>query len=692
MKVTTFLACGLLAAAAEITWPQPEMPRRLWGSLRGASAAKGHRLEQDVKAPLRAAATAIKEEVSKLLFLAAKNLRASSENHSEIPASTVAIRKLVADVVPKVLKIRDVSSAVDQDPRPKNTSQAALVQTSLAAMQQYWELGWPVTIQQVEAAFGDMPTLLPRVERGINDSLTFLEPVLKQAWNTEKFLIPVVKDLVSDVGNSSVVMLGKASCSSSFAEGLGDLTSVYAQLAEAQDACVAQSDAMACAQELVAALAHVAGSTSQGSTAMWECFGIDWECSRIVSSALEHLMQALSSSLEISFGCKMAKASCSLRRTFAAYGDLWRSAAALELAANLGSCSLKESNERHALNPYAATPADLKAPSSSTSAESTKDVEGFEKLPLLAKVSGAADTQLSVEVANIFSRVSASIEKLLQRTLAKATEAIQSKNTSGLVNLADDVLDVMGANVRRYLGAVNETSALSEQRFKDGPGLKQRQRAQQDIITMMEFTISNAPKIVSEIVEGGNGVSMRNEDFFAQVNEKVQKARSFFSEALEDAWEGLRLQLPRSDDVTESLDWAGCAAVYAGSLGQLTSLYSSLASTGADCQSEDEFFEAGVCESDLLTDFSSIQHFVTTASSMMQTCGQGSWPCMQSVSSASKAMLSTLTEAISIKANCESSDMLNNDNCKSLALSLLGNFVAAADAVDASKLECKRKP
>eukprot|EP00931_Biecheleriopsis_adriatica_P089347 TRINITY_DN634_c0_g1_i2.p1 TRINITY_DN634_c0_g1~~TRINITY_DN634_c0_g1_i2.p1 ORF type:complete len:847 (+),score=149.94 TRINITY_DN634_c0_g1_i2:53-2593(+) len=707
--VTLFIACN--AASEELTHSLPAddectsphssqscalaaLQRRgiLTHSAANDSDANGSDLlEQVVQAPLRDVAIEIRDEVTNMIFSTAKQLKLEVKDSFEIYASSVAIRNLAADVVAKVLMIRDNSSAVDTDPRPKSTSRATLAQDRLEAMQKYMASAWPIVLDQIDSAFGDKPALATGVEDGIHGSLTFLEPALKQAWGTEKFLMPVVKELVSDVGNSSAAMLEKASCSSSFAESLGDLTSIYAKLAEAKNHCSAQSassaTAVSCAQDLVGALAHGAGGTAQGSKAMWECFGIDWECSRIINSALAHMFVALSTSLEISAGCKTGKASCSLRKTFAAYGDLWGAASALDFAADLKSCGVKGSHELYELNPQAATPADLKEPSLLETGEQKKGIESFSELPLLEVVSSVTDSQPSAEVAKSFSEVAASIETLLQSAWIEAVGAVQTHSTSGFVKLADDVLDVLRADVPKFLEAVKKTSAVSKEDLKDGPALKQREVAQQDIIKMMKFTIELAPKVVKR---AHTGAGMTNADF-ARVDARVEEARVFFGKALEDAWEGLSLQLPRVENLSESVDWAPCAAGYAESLAKLTNLYSGFASTAADCKLNNEgAVDSEVCESDMLTDFTSIQQFVTMSSNMMQTCFQSSWKCLQATSRASKAMLSTMTEAISVRANCKNSGngSMMSDNCKSLALSAVGSLVAAADALDASKLEC----
>jgi len=661
-------------AAAEIEVPQ-------------SATDGGDRFEQDVQAPLRAAALQIKNEVSHLIFLTAKKAKANAKNHSDVLASGVAIRKLVADIVPKVLAVRDVSSAVDKDPRPKDSSRATRYQSNLETMSKYQSWAWPVILDSINSAVDDNPALSPHVEAGINGSLNFLEPVLKKIWNSEKLMIPVVKDLVSDVGNSSAAMLEKASCSSSFAKGLGDLTSLYANLAEARHQCSAHSTPLTCAQDVVLGYAHVAGSISKGSEAMWECFGISWECSRIINSALEDSIRALSTSLEISSDCSLGKASCRYRSLFAAYGDLWSAAASLELAAGGDSCRVKGSSEPQALNPNAATPADLTA--SLADVSSNGGLESFKKLLLMDVVSSAAGSQMNAVAAKTFSEVSASIGKLLKRSWSEAVEGMETQNSSGLVALAGDVLDVMRADVPKFLEAVKESKALSRHDIKDGPALKQRELAQEYIITMMEFTISNAPKFISKYAAGdGSAGSMTDEDFFALVDGKINKAQKFFGKVLTDAWEGLSLHLPRIQNLSESVEWAGCAAEYAESLGALTELYSGFASTGTDCRPGSEWFDAEACESDVLTDFSSLQNFVTLSSNMMQTCFHDSWKCAQATSRASKAMLSTMTKAISATSNCEGSDVLDDDTCKSLALEVLGDLVSAADAVDASQLEC----
>eukprot|EP00931_Biecheleriopsis_adriatica_P116907 TRINITY_DN9248_c0_g1_i2.p1 TRINITY_DN9248_c0_g1~~TRINITY_DN9248_c0_g1_i2.p1 ORF type:complete len:504 (-),score=110.66 TRINITY_DN9248_c0_g1_i2:223-1611(-) len=423
---------------------------------------------------------------------------------------------------------------------------------------------------------------------------------------------------------------------------------------------------------------------------MWECFGISWACSQLMNSALRQLVHALATSLTLSRDCSPDSVEqCTPSDVFTALGALTESRGAMEDID--GSCSLKGSPPPAFLNPMAATPAELR-PASPAPAPPPAGM-----LSLLA----VPEDTLSADVAEQIEEIASALDASLHTIISTSVEAIEAKKTAVLVEAVDDVLKVLGKELPAFFDLVSETNALDADPALDTMYGGRPAVGERDLLVMLEFVVTNGPITVSRVTGAAEGFDSDTE-FLEVVDAKLQKAKTFLSQALVDAWEGVRLQLPRihgiasevsTDGVTEEerLQWAECASSYASALGQLTSLYSNLESSGAECNSTDTtFYNERSCESDLVSDMSAISLSINEASKMMASCFQRDWSCTGAITTASNAMLNAVGNIIAMKANCGDEDGdIPRDVCETSVTKLLGNLGAATRATRATMQACK---
>jgi len=339
----------------------------------------------------------------------------------------------------------------------------------------------------------------------------------------------------------------------------------------------------------------------------------------------------------------------------------------------------------------AATPAELR-PASSAPAPPPAEL-----MSLLA----VADDALSADVVQQVEEIASALDASLHKIISTSVEAIESKKTAVLVKAVDDVLKVLGKELPAFFGLVKETNALDADSSLDTIYGGRPAVAERDLLVMLEFVVTNGPIAVSRLTGAAQGFDSDTE-FLEVVNAKLQKAKTFLSQALVDAWADVSLQLPRiqgiasevaTEGVTEEerLQWAECASNYASALGQLTSLYSNLESSGADCNTTDTtFYNEQSCESDLVSDMSAISLSINEASKMMSSCFQSQWSCTGAITTASNAMLDAVSNIITMKVNCgdEGSD-LGRNVCETSVTQLLGHLGAATRATRATMQACK---
>eukprot|EP00931_Biecheleriopsis_adriatica_P091639 TRINITY_DN6551_c0_g1_i9.p1 TRINITY_DN6551_c0_g1~~TRINITY_DN6551_c0_g1_i9.p1 ORF type:complete len:726 (+),score=178.87 TRINITY_DN6551_c0_g1_i9:104-2281(+) len=642
--------------------------------------------------PLKSVVKEIRTKMPAMLTKAVEAKKAAKPEPSVVLGIAADIRKLVEDLVPTIVKARDASAALDLDERTTKRSQATVAQDQLVMMQTYWGWAYPIIFDQVNAAYGGgEPGVSPKVMMGIKGSLKFLKPVLQLAWKVEKFMLPVVQGLVASTGSNSPQVMEKAACASDYASGLGDITVVYAQLANAELSCEEGSTdkelAQQCARDVVSGLESVADTIAQASKAMWECFGISWQCAEVFNSGLQGLIAGMSTSLEIASGCEKGPETCSADKAFTAFGSIINAVGAFETIMQQGTCQTKGNLETHFLNPYAATPAELKP--------ALRQLTAAEDVPTLtlAQVSGEG---FDAELEKKLDTVAKDLEDVLNAVLESTVASLDSKDTKGLAQTTQSVLDVLGRTMPVFFDLIKETGALKEDPSLKGLYGGMADLAQQDIIAMMEFTLDNAPKAVYQIA-GAEGGLQKSDGFMQAVALKLMKAQTFLAGALNNAWDGLKLQLPRievlanssnSEDSKKMARWANCAGDYASSLGALTGMYSNLVTSEGDCNVSSPDFLAVGCETDLLDSFASIQNVVTKASKMMSTCFKSTWECSTVTSEASMALLSAMTQAISMKDLCKETDPVSHEACASTASSLLGNLGTAAEVIRTVPQQC----
>lgn len=646
--------------------------------------------EQVVVVPLKNLAKQVDAAVKKFVFQVAEAAD-GDESAKAANLRTIAkeMRQLVEDVVPKLLQVRDDSSALDIDNRTSERSKATVTQHSIATMEQYWGWAWPVIVAQVNAATGDKPSISDGTRRGIEGSLTFLKPNLQLAWNAEMGMQPVVDELLNhtNIGESGRTM-EKAECAKNYAEGLGAITIVYADLAKAQVSCNREDpDVKQCTREVVAGLANVADTIEEASSSLWTCFGISWQCTELLNSGFQSLIKSMLLTLDISSGCaeQGSLSNCHEADVFSVLSSLSDASGAMQSAALPTSCWVKGSKRlgTHFVNPYAATPAELRPEFSSPETP--------------AELGAGPDAVLNKGTSEALSRISSELYGASKELLDDVVRSMKSGNLSNLVHTANELLDTLGQKVPVFFDLVNQTDALDVDHSLDDIYGGKAKQAEDALVLMMQFTMWNAPTAVYKVTgaEAGFGT---NTDFLGAVNAKLQKAKQFMGPTLKDAWAGLEMQLPRIKALAdrkyqnESLSWASCAAGYANALGELTKMYSNLVTTSADCVVDDEaVFDAGTCESDLFSAFASIQQCVNEGSVMMKSCFHSVHSCLRETSRAGNHLLMTLVQIMTMRLQCKADSPLAAEICESTAYGTLGHLGDAAKHIEQAAAVCKDK-
>lgn len=648
--------------------------------------------EQTIAGPLKKLSQQVDTAVRNFIFLVAE------VGDGDVPAKaaelrTIAeeIRQLVEHLVPEVLKVRDDTTALAIDNRTSEHSKATILQHSLIKMEQYWGFAWPIIVAQVKAATGDKPSVSGRTKDGIEGSLTFLKPNLQLAWNAAAGMQAVVEELTDHerVGESGQNM-EKAACANDYAEGLAAITHVYTDLAKAQQSCNREDpDVQQCTNEVVAGLANVADTIEESSSSLWTCFGISWECTELLNSALQSLIKSMLNTLDISANCAeqgRPMSECQEADVFAALSHLSAASGAMQSAALPTSCWVPGSKKfsHHFLNPYAATPAELRPE--------------FSSQATTAELGAGPVAEFSEDTSEALFRISSELDGASKELLDEVVLSMKVGNMSGLVQTANALLDTLGQKVPMFFELVNRTNALNADTSLDRIYNGKAKQAEDALILMMQFTMWNAPTAVYKVTGAEAGFAT-NHDFIGAVNAKLQKAKQFLGPTLKDAWAGLKMQLPRINALAndeyenKSLSWASCAAGYASALGDLTHMYSVLITTSADCADDDDaIFDAATCESDLLRSFASIQSCVDRSSEMMTSCFDSTHSCLHETSGAGKHLLSTLVNLMTLKLQCKSADdPLAATICDSTAYSALWHLGHAAKHINQAATRCKDK-
>jgi len=649
--------------------------------------------EQTIAGPLKNLSQQVDTAVRNFIFQVAEvgggDMLAKA---AELRTIAEEIRQLVEHLVPEVLKVRDDTSALDIDNRTSEHSKATITQHSLAKMEHYWGVAWPIIVAQVKAATGDKPSVSGSTKHGIEGSLTFLKPHLQLAWNAEAGMQPVVEELLTDherVGASGQTM-EKAACANDYAEGLGAITHVYTDLAKAQQSCNREDpDVQQCTREVVAGLANVADTIQESSSSLWTCFGISWECTELLNSALQSLIKSMLITIDISANCAeqgRPMSECQEADVFSALSSLSAASGAMQSAALPTSCWVQGSKKlgSHFLNPYAATPADLRPE--------------FSSRATTAELGAGPVAEFSEDTSEALFRISSELDGASKELLDEVVLSMKVGNMRGLVQTANALLDTLGQKVPMFFDLVNRTNALNADTSLDRIYDGKAKQAEDALILMMQFTMWNAPTAVYKITGAEAGFATKH-DFLGAVNAKLQKAKQFMGPTLKDAWAGLKMQLPRINALTndeyenKSLSWASCAAGYASALGDLTHMYSVLISTSADCADDDDaIFDAGTCESDLLRSFALIQSCVGQSSEMMTSCFDSTHSCLRETSNAGQHLLKTLVNLMTLKLQCKSADdPLAATICDSTAYSALWHLGYAAKHINQAATVCKDK-
>lgn len=413
-----------------------------------------------------------------------------------------------------------------------------------------------------------------------------------------------------------------------------------------------------------------------------------------MSSVLKNSVNALAVSVDVSFGCiKGDKLLCNPEKIFTALASLTDASTAMD-SASMPDCCGAPGTFHDTLNPHAATPADLKVPPAPPASLLAAEEDSLSLPMMLQTENHAAPTpSLNTDIAASLKQVVRHLRAGFQQVLPEILQVSKTSKTNGLVRVADTVLQMLGADVPMLLNIINKTSAMDPDPNLDSIFGGKAKLAQEDLFTMLGFTLNNAPKAIYQVTGAAEGFDT-TDSFLAAVNVKVQTASTFLGTALDNAWRGLSLQLPRIDalssaDSHQKLSWAECAANYATSLGQLTSLYSNLVTTGVDCNTAEEAtFDESNCEADLFSAFGSIQNSISRSSIMMQSCFNSNWKCLRVMSAASRDMLEGLKEAITIKLQCKDASPMAVGICESTVYSLLGNLGNAANKAEQALYSC----
>jgi len=664
--------------------------------------------EEQVAQPLSVASSEVREKVAELLGLI--------DSPSDIAELSAEVRALVADVVPRLLKIRDASSAMDISSLPLNTSNANVAQQKLIALQTYSSWAWPVIMDQVNVAFeddADAQSVSTHIRHGIGGSEGFLEPVLNFTWHATKFMLPVVDDL--RVGKSvSAVHAEGAKCASNYATALGELTAVYADLAKADVQCKsgggsAPKTAQACAESAVSAFRSVAATVSQASDAMWQCFGLYWGCAELINGALEQLVAGLEGSIRLSSDCSTDQKTCQPFRAYTVMQHLTLAAGKMDSSAEW--CLLK-GYKPNVLNPFVATPAELRFPVENSSTAAPNSSAPAPPLPALVEEaseigSSAVGDARPDEIHEISTKdlrhamlsFVADLNTFMHEVQVEANAGASGAHDEvepDMVALAHRAIAFLRAKVPAFVDLVSESAAIKVDPAVVSLGGKAA-LAQKDLMKMMHASLKLTPKVLRQAALSTAEDDASGETFAKNVSADVEVASSFLAGAVQEAWDGVALQLPRIEtfingskngDPEKMLSDVACASHFAISLGQLTSLYSNLASTASDCNVSDGAFNSLSCEADMLSALAHIQITVSESSKMMQACFDSSWRCSEKSSKAIASLLNAMLDSLRMQAQCKAIADDLNTRCESSAYGLLGNLASAAEAVEASAQEC----